>query len=89
MARKAEGVIARPSFAVSFKHSGISFPILLMESMTSSGSIALLIPASASWEEVIALTAPDTFLLIQGTSTSPPTGSQVSPSIFLRARAAA
>ena len=45
--------------------------------------------ASAIWEETTALTAPETLRLIQGTSTSPATGSQVSPSIFFNASAAA
>jgi len=43
----------------------------------------------ASCAADIALTTPATFRLIQGTSTSPPTGSHVSPNIFFRAKAAA
>ena len=40
----------------------MSLPILLMESMTSSGSMALFMPAIAICEDTTAFTAPDTFL---------------------------
>ena len=48
--------------------------------------MALFMPAIAICEDTTAFTAPDTFLFTQGTSTSPATGSQVSPSMFLRDR---
>lgn len=43
----AVDVIASPSLLVSLKQVGNNFPILLMESMTSSGKITLCTPAKA------------------------------------------
>ena len=57
--------------------------------MTSSGGIRLSMSARAISAAAIAFIAPAAFRLTHGTSTSPATGSQVSPSIFLRAMAQA
>ena len=60
-----------------------------MASMTSSQGMTFSTPARASSAAVRALTAPMTFRLTQGTSTSPATGSHTSPSRFWRAVAQA
>ena len=52
-----------------------------------SGDITLLIPAIDICAAVIAFIAPATFLLIQGTSTSPHTGSHARPNILFNANA--
>ena len=60
-----------------------------MASMTSSQGIALSTPDRAISAQDRALTAPITFRLTQGTSTSPATGSHTRPIRFWRAVAQA
>ena len=57
--------------------------------MTWSTGIRLVMPARAISAAASALTAPPTFLLTQGTSTRPATGSHTRPIRFLSAMAAA
>ena len=58
-----------------------------MASITSSAGITLFIPAIDISAAITAFNAPAAFLFTQGTSTSPATGSQARPSIFLIAKA--
>jgi len=55
--------------------------------MTSSTGMRLVMPATAMFAALTALTAPMTLRLTHGTSTSPATGSQTSPSRFASAMA--
>ena len=64
-------------------------PTSPMASMTSSTGMRLSTPASAMSATLTAFTAPMTFRLTQGTSTSPATGSQMSPIRFFSAMATA
>ena len=65
---------------VSRKSAGSASPISPIASMTSSTGMRLVMPATAMFAALTALTAPMTLRLTHGTSTSPATGSQTSPS---------
>lgn len=64
-------------------------PTLRIASMTSSTGMADEIPASESSAAVSAFIAPMALRLTQGTSTSPATGSHISPMRFFSAMATA
>ena len=83
------GVAAKPPLPVSRSEAGKASPTARMASMTSSQGMALSTPDRAISAQDRALTAPITFRLTQGTSTSPATGSHTSPRVLDRAMAQA
>ena len=78
------GVVAHPPSAVSLYLDGREVPTSYIALTISSKDIMFLIPLSAISAEIIALETPIAFLVWQGTSTIPATGSQISPRRFAR-----
>lgn len=72
-------VTARPPRAVSLSLFGMDFATSFMAWITSSNGMKLWTPAITRSEAPIAAMQAMAFLLIQGTSTRPPKGSQASP----------
>ena len=81
--------MASPPLAVSLMLECMFLATLFMASTTSSKGISEISPMADMSQALKAWETPNPFRLIQGISTSPPMGSQASPSIFWRLRAAA
>ena len=64
-------------------------PTRFIARITSSGGIALSIPARANSAATKAFATPEAFRLMQGISTSPATGSHTNPKTFFKAIATA
>ena len=79
--RRPVGVAASPPPAVSRYRTSISRPISPITSITSSHGIANSMPASAISTAASAIAAPVALRKTQGSSTSPPSGSQTRPSV--------
>ena len=73
------GLVASPPSDVSFKLADMLSPTDFMAAIHSSTGILRSIPESAISALEKAIITPETFLLMQGISTRPATGSQTSP----------
>ena len=84
-----QGVIDKPECPVQHKDEGISFPTILMVSITSSKGIISAYPATLILAEFNAFVADKIFFPRQGTSTLLATGSHTNPIKFCMAMEAA
>ena len=81
---QADGAVAQPPRAVSRSSAGRRFPTVYTASSISSNGISCRTPERAISAAIVAFATPAALRFWQGYSTSPPTGSQTRPSIFIR-----